>query len=90
MNRIRKLYRKTFERYSDITLLYLFENMIHWIEEGTFSQLSDLQVSGYVQPTCESIFAYLHIESNSIAGTGPFNQYDEDHPFGIVFDVATA
>lgn len=45
MNRIRDLRRHTFDRYSDIKLLYLFENMIWLIEEGTFSDLTGLEVS---------------------------------------------
>ncbi|XP_063700591.1 relaxin receptor 2 [Culicoides brevitarsis] len=42
-NRIRELSRKSFERYTDLKYLYLFENLIMEIENGTFSQLRGLE-----------------------------------------------
>ncbi|XP_055626877.1 toll-like receptor 3 isoform X2 [Toxorhynchites rutilus septentrionalis] len=42
-NRIRDLNRQSFARYTDIKYLYLFENMIQNIEEGTFSDLTTLE-----------------------------------------------
>lgn len=42
-NRIRDLNTQSFARYTDVKYLYLFENMIQNIEEGTFSQLVDLE-----------------------------------------------
>lgn len=47
MNRIRDLTKKSFARYSDLKYLYLFENMIWVIEDGTFSDLTDLEVKHY-------------------------------------------
>lgn len=44
-NRIRELTRESFSKYPNIKYLYLFENMIQWIEPGTFAQLTDLEVS---------------------------------------------
>lgn len=43
MNRITRLSKKTFSRYTDIKLLYLFDNTIHYIEPGTFEKLTDLE-----------------------------------------------
>lgn len=43
-NRIRELNKQSFARYSGIRLLYMFENMIRTIEDGTFSDLTDLEV----------------------------------------------
>lgn len=43
VNRISRLSRKTFARYTDVKLLYLFDNAIHSIEPGTFQQLTDLE-----------------------------------------------
>lgn len=43
VNRISRLSRKSFARYTDIKLLYLFDNAIHSIEPGTFQQLTDLE-----------------------------------------------
>ncbi|XP_055602600.1 chondroadherin [Uranotaenia lowii] len=42
-NRIRDLNRQSFTRYPDVKYLYLFENMIQNIEEGTFSELTSLE-----------------------------------------------
>lgn len=42
-NRIRDLNTRSFARYTDIKYLYLFENMIQNIEEGTFSELVNLE-----------------------------------------------
>ncbi|KAH8407562.1 hypothetical protein KR222_005740 [Zaprionus bogoriensis] len=44
-NRIRKLKQGSFERYSDVKFLMLYENMILTVEPGTFAPLSALQVS---------------------------------------------
>uniref|UniRef100_A0A336LUZ4 CSON001690 protein n=1 Tax=Culicoides sonorensis TaxID=179676 RepID=A0A336LUZ4_CULSO len=42
-NRIRELTRESFSRYTDLKYLYLFENIIIEIENGTFSQLTGLE-----------------------------------------------
>ncbi|XP_030386542.1 leucine-rich repeat-containing protein 4B [Scaptodrosophila lebanonensis] len=42
-NRIRKLKKASFEKYTDIKFLILYENMISSVEPGTFSQLTALQ-----------------------------------------------
>lgn len=42
-NRIRELSRDSFSRYTDLKYLYLFENIIMEIENGTFSQLHGLE-----------------------------------------------
>ncbi|XP_053674290.1 toll-like receptor 4 [Anopheles nili] len=42
-NRIRDLDAQSFARYESVKYLYLFENMIQNIEEGTFSTLSNLE-----------------------------------------------
>lgn len=42
-NRIRDLKTYSFSRYTDVKYLYLFENMIQNIEEGTFSELANLE-----------------------------------------------
>lgn len=42
-NRIRELERASFEKYTDIRYLYLFENMIQTVEPGTFAQLTSLE-----------------------------------------------
>ncbi|XP_052860420.1 leucine-rich repeat-containing protein 38 [Anopheles cruzii] len=42
-NRIRDLDQESFSRYGAVKYLYLFENMIQNIEEGTFSGLTNLE-----------------------------------------------
>lgn len=42
-NRIRDLTKDSFSRYTDLKYLYLFENIIIEIENGTFSQLTGLE-----------------------------------------------
>lgn len=42
-NRIRDLNTHSFGRYTEVKYLYLFENMIQNIEEGTFSELVNLE-----------------------------------------------
>lgn len=42
-NRIRRLARKSFSRYAHIKFLYLFDNVIHYIEPYTFAQLIELE-----------------------------------------------
>lgn len=42
-NRIRELSKDSFSRYTDIKYLYLFENIIIEIENGTFSQMQGLE-----------------------------------------------
>lgn len=54
-NRIRELTQKSFARYSNIRLLYLFENMIRTIEEGTFSQLTNLEVTPFLGNKADDI-----------------------------------
>lgn len=44
-NRIRELTKQSFARYLSIKFLYMFENMIRTVEEGTFSQLTNLEVT---------------------------------------------
>lgn len=43
-NRIRELYRDSFRRYRYLKYLYLDDNMILYIENGTFEPLQDLEV----------------------------------------------
>lgn len=43
-NRIRELSKQSLARYTSIRFLYMFENMIRTVEEGTFSQLTNLEV----------------------------------------------
>uniref|UniRef100_A0A1Q3FP47 Putative leucine-rich repeat protein n=1 Tax=Culex tarsalis TaxID=7177 RepID=A0A1Q3FP47_CULTA len=42
-NRIRDLTRQSFARYSDVQYLYLFENMVQFVEPGTFSVMTNLE-----------------------------------------------
>ncbi|TMW45629.1 hypothetical protein DOY81_009290, partial [Sarcophaga bullata] len=42
-NRIKKLKRSSFQPYSSIRYLLLYENMIQSVEPGTFSHLTSLQ-----------------------------------------------
>lgn len=43
-NRIRELYRESFSRYPYLRILYLDDNMISYIENGTFDSLQNLEV----------------------------------------------
>ncbi|XP_069678158.1 leucine-rich repeat-containing protein 4C-like [Periplaneta americana] len=43
-NRIRELTKDSFRHYTYLQILYLEENMISYIEEGTFDSLQDLEV----------------------------------------------
>lgn len=45
VNRIRKLTQGSFQRYTDVKFLLLYENMILSVEPGTFEPLTSLQVS---------------------------------------------
>lgn len=45
INRIRELRKDSFVRYPKIRLLYLFDNTIQYIENGTFAHLTSLEVS---------------------------------------------
>lgn len=42
-NRIRELTRDSFSKYTDLKYLYVFENIVMEIEEGTFAQLTGLE-----------------------------------------------
>lgn len=44
LNRIRELTKKSFARYSNVKLLYLFDNAIQFIQDGTFVHLTSLEV----------------------------------------------
>ncbi|KAJ9586857.1 hypothetical protein L9F63_019539, partial [Diploptera punctata] len=44
LNRIRELYKTTFSNYQYLKILYLEDNMIMYIENGTFSPLQSLEV----------------------------------------------
>lgn len=44
VNRIGELTKKSFARYPDIKYLYLFENMVKHVENGTFAHLTNLEV----------------------------------------------
>lgn len=62
-NRIRELTKRSFARYLSIRFLYMFENMIRTVEEGTFSQLTNLEVTKMTASV--DINTHSHPKSNS-------------------------
>lgn len=70
-NRIRELNKKSFVRYTNIRLLYMYENMIRTVEEGTFAQLTSLEVRQYSSAEfgmpLAHICAYPQFNSNQLS-----------------------
>lgn len=55
INRIRELRKDSFDRYPKIRLLYLFDNTIQYIEDGTFAHLTNLEVIAFLSATNKSL-----------------------------------
>jgi hypothetical protein len=61
-NRIRYLHKDTFKKYTHLKHLYLDDNVIHGLENGTFAPLKELEVISLSQNALRRVLSATEVK----------------------------
>lgn len=85
-NRIRKLTEGSFQRYTDVKFLLLYENLILSVEPGAFAPLTSLQVGRIIDKCYDAINRLI----NRLTGNRSIEQWTDHNSWGTAAAAATA
>lgn len=88
-NRIRKLTEGSFQRYTDVKFLLLYENLILSVEPGAFAPLTSLQVGRIIDSNCDKLHAINRL-IDRYTGNRSIEQWTDHNSWGTVAATATA